>query len=998
MRSAPGLDYLETRQLLSVQPVSVANSAYYGNSGAGASGDVSLSDDGKILVFTSSAANLVTNDFNGPGNDVFSRNLTTGVVSLVSVDASALSTGNGNSSNPIVSGGGRFVLFQSQATDLVNGLTYKSSTNLFRRDLQTGTTALVTVDTSGNAVGFDFGTSSISDDGRYVAFAAPDNLNLAAGQAAPAQGHVFNDIYVRDMQTGVTSLVSVNQSATGGGNANSLNPVITGSGNFVAYYSNASNLTTDANQSTDVFERDLVHNKTIVVSENSSNTSTGDQTSAVFPGNAGRLAVSSDGRFVAFVSLADDLVKIFHDGNGSNNSDIFVRDTVAGVTSVVTMNAAGTATGDWSSGDYVGSLSMSDDGRYVAFQSGSNDLITGGTGGYVGSTQNVYLRDMTTGKTSIVSADRGGNGGANIGSSSDNPRISSDGRFVFFDSNAVNLVANDTNGAIDVFLYDRTTGKTTLASGNQAGTASGNAASPPSYTGFQGRQIAISGDGSAVAFSSAASNLVASDNNATIDIFYHGTSSGASTLASARSTAEPQAYTAHGSSSSPSISADGRYVAFESSATDLTTNDNNYPDSDVFVRDRQTGTTTLVSVNSSGTGTADNSSNTALISADGRYVIFLSRADNLIAGMPPSTTGTSQLFRRDLQTGTTILVSRDSTGAALANGQIYAPAISSDGRYVVFTSVATNLVSGVTVGYSNELYGDLYVRDIQTGTTTLVSVDTTGTKGANSDITYPAISDDGQTVVFVSAASNLVAGDSSSVSNVFVRNLTTHTTYQISSKPGDAAGASYDKPVMSSSGRYIAFTSNATDLVSIPDGNGTATSGSDVFVFDLQTKTTTLVSINAAGTASGDVDSIAPSISDDGRYVAFSSFASNLIPGGTTVQNVYVRDLQSHTTTLVSVKASGSGDAGGSNPVISGDGHVVAFQSGSTALVPGFVDNNTGFDDLYVRNLATSVTILATASDSGTGGQNEYLSDTGVDERERRRHRIQHRRIQPLRG
>jgi RHS repeat-associated protein len=173
---------------------------------------------------------------------------------------------------------------------------------------------------------------------------------------------------------------------------------------------------------------------------------------------------------------------------------------------------------------------------------------------------------------------------------------------------------------------------------------------------------------------------------------------------------------------------------------------------------------------------------------------------------------------------------------------------------------------------------------------------------------------------------------------------------------------------MSGDGRYVAFTSNATDLVpGVTINNGFQ----NVFVTDLQTGTTTLVDINAAGTAAANVGGDKPSISSDGRYLAFESFSSDLIPGGTTkFPNVYVRDLQAHTTTLVSVNAAGTGDAGGSAPIISGNGQFVAFQSNAADLVPGFVDHNGNFSDFYVRNLQTGVTILATADASGVGGQN----------------------------
>src|SRR5262249_39676368 len=153
---------------------------------------------------------------------------------------------------------------------------------------------------------------------------------------------------------------------------------------------------------TDIFERDLVHNLTLVVSKNATNSSTGDVASPTYPGNGGRLALSADGRFVAFDSLANDLVAGFVDGNGGGGSDVFLRDTAAGTPTLVSVNAPGQASGNYYSGELVGSIAMSADGRFIAFQSGANNLVAGESGGLVGSTYNVFLRDVTAGTTTLV--------------------------------------------------------------------------------------------------------------------------------------------------------------------------------------------------------------------------------------------------------------------------------------------------------------------------------------------------------------------------------------------------------------------------------------------------------------------------------------------------------------------------------------------------------------------------------------------------------------------
>jgi RHS repeat-associated protein len=961
-RVALRIEHLEARALLSAQPISLASASFDGASADGYSNSPSLSSDGQVMAFVSTAPDIVPDDTNGFLNDVFVRNQATGAVSLVSVDSAGTASGNNSSDSPLVSADGRYVLFRSMATDLTN-MSGVQGSQLYRRDLSAGTTVLVTVNASGGGSTSGYVTNaSMSADGRYVAF------ETAATDLTPnfVKHNAGDDIFVRDMVTGTTTLVSVNDTGTGSGNGSSINPVLSADGRFVAFTSSASDLVpNDTNNGSDIFVRDLQTNTTALVSINRFGTGPGDASSGnlntLLSFNDTSLAISSDGRYIAFPSTASDLVA----NQGTHVGGIYVRDMQAGVTTLVTVNMSGTA-GDWFTPAFD-LFSMTPDGHYIAFLDSANDLVPNNSKP-IGSIEDVYLRDMVAGTTTLITRNLSGTAGANA--SALQPFISDDGRYVVFQSGASNLVAGDTNNAADVFVYDKTTGTTSFASVNSSGAGPGNGASTTDIFGIYLNGYRLSANGQYVAFDSAASNLVSGDNNRSDDVFLRNLAAGTTTLASARSSALPAAHTGNWPSSQPAVSADGRYIAFVSSATDIVPDDFNYPDTDIFVYDRDTGASTLVSVNSAGTASANNSSTDPLISADGRYVFFESSASNLVANQLPDPTGSMNIFRRDLQTGTTIQVTRSADGQSAANGSIYYPSISPDGRYLVFSSTATNLVTGYSIGHAGSIYGDAYLEDVQTGVITLLSVDTTGLNGANADVTDPVVSADGQVVAFLSTASNLVPGDSGSVQNVFVRSLKTNVTIQLSSKPGDTAGTNYDSPSMSSDGRYVAFSSDATDLVSIPDGNGTSTSGSDVFVFDLQTGTTTLVSINAAGTASGDVDSNQPSISADGRYVAFESYADNLIAGATkTFPNVYVRDLQANTTTLVSVGTDGK-DAGGSDPVISADGSTVAFVSNATTLVPGYVSSGA-FDDLYVRNVSAGITLLATPSDTGSGGGND---------------------------
>ena len=429
--------------------------------------------------------------------------------------------------------------------------------------------------------------------------------------------------------------------------------------------------------------------------------------------------------------------------------------------------------------------------------------------------------------------------------------------------------------------------------------------------------------------------------------------------------------TAGGNYFDPVVSANGRFVAFVSFASDLVTNDTNDTNAtlDIFVRDLKTGTTSLVSVNSAGTGSGNRASDLPAISADGRFVAFRSAASDLVAN---DTNRTFDVFVRDLKTGTTTLVSvnsagtgsgNESSGSAIARGEEIAapPVISADGRFVAFVSFARDLVDNDTNGNQS----DVFVRDLKTGTTTLVSVNSAGTGSGGGTSYAPVISADGRFVAFLSNAADLVAADDSNVTfDVFVRDLKTRTTTLASVNSAGTRSGGGTAPVISADGRFVAFLSDASDLVA-NDINGAFT---DVFVRDLRTGTTTLVSVNKAGTSSWAADSSAAAMSADGRFVTFVSDASDLVTIDTNRrQDVFVRDLQTGTTTLVSVNSvgTGSGDSLSFGPAISPDGRFVAFVSSASDLVTN--DSNRTFD-VFLRDLKTATTTLVSVNSAGIGG------------------------------
>ena len=376
----------------------------------------------------------------------------------------------------------------------------------------------------------------------------------------------------------------------------------------------------------------------------------------------------------------------------------------------------------------------------------------------------------------------------------------------------------------------------------------------------------------------------------------------------------------NGSSFVPAISADGRYVAFYSDASNLVAGDTNGA-RDVFVRDLQTGETTRVSVSSSG-AEANGDSFAPALSSDGRYVAFSSAATNLVDG---DTNDANDIFIRDRQANTTTRVSVGFDGSQ-ANGGSDQPSLSGDGRLVAFTSTASNIVNGDV----NNLR-DAFVYDRQTGTAVNVSVDSNGVQG-DLESSSPVLSADGKFVAYQSFADNLIPDDQNEGGDIFVRDLQANTTGRVSEYTGhfEAEGDS-QRPSISADGRYVAFDSDDWDLVW-----GDTNDSFDVFVNDRATTVTTRVSVDDSGTQSNS-DSFRPSISADGRYVAFYSEASNLVSGDTNgATDVFVYDRRSGATKRVSVAAGGEEANGDSaRPAIGGGGHVAAFESDATNIVPG---------------------------------------------------------------
>jgi Tol biopolymer transport system component len=412
-----------------------------------------------------------------------------------------------------------------------------------------------------------------------------------------------------------------------------------------------------------------------------------------------------------------------------------------------------------------------------------------------------------------------------------------------------------------------------------------------------------------------------------------------------------------GASINPVVTPNGRYVVFESLSGDLAPGDTNGK-WDVFLRDLQTGSTILVSVNSAGTASGNGDSGSAAVSADGRYVVFVSTATDLVAGVTDANAAKDVFIRDTWPGGTTILVSATKGGGRTGDKESTRPALSADGRVIAFLSEATNLVA--TDGNGRR---DVFVRDVQANTTSLVSVNSAGTAGGNGvsgpnyyDSSPPDISADGNYVAFESLASNLVANDTNAAMDVFVRDLRAKQTSLVSvDMTGKAAGGTV--PAINANGQFIAFLSPGTNLA--PNDNNL--DSVDVYVRDVAAGATRLVSVNNAGVGSSKGTCSNPTVSADGRYVAFSSSMRDLTPtlSPNQARNVYVRDLTLGRTSRASVGRDGAWpehDAG--SGVISADGRAVAFLSDWD--LAGNDTNPEG--DVYLRDLRTQTTALVSVS------------------------------------
>ena len=848
--------------------------------GGGGSFTPVISGGGNTVVFVSQANNLVTNDDRLPFLDLFVRDLSLGTTKLVNISTRGTGGGAGDSGFVSMSSNGQFIAFASTADKLVAGDT-NSRSDVFVRDLAAGGTRLVSINAAGTGSTVDGAINPVmSRNGRWVAFES------TSGQLGPPKPFIIPipfELYVRDLWSNVTVMASVNTNGTGGGSTSSRSPTITPDGRFVAFVSRANNLVPGAgNSQEEIYIRDFETQSTIWAS-------------AGVPPNlridpADDPLISDDGRFVVFTK-----------GTGLFRYELPTSNTVM-IANWFTISFKA---------DFRASLSA--DGRWVAYQDGTN----------------VWLADATAGTNILVNVTT--NGAAPGDGSSFAPTLSADGQRVLFFSSASGLTTHQANGRQQIFLRDLVAGTTRLISANLSGAAANGDHFPGT--------VAWSDDGQIIAFESPADDLVADDLNQASDVFVRRLDTDTTECISRRIPELPSLTGAADSALVPDgVSSNASVVLFRSQDNNLVAGDTNGW-ADLFVRNAASNTVMLVTPLSDDiAGTNHPLTPYAALSANGRFAAWTS------AGSPPY-----QIFRKDLETGTVMVAVTNATAFSDTFQRTNLFAISPDGTRIAY-----------------ERTNQLFIRDLVADTDTRLSSAVAGWV-----YFHPHFSPDGRWLAYarenpsVNAAAMLAAYELSSGSNRLVTTYpgaiatvgnfgfnqsASHLVFEAYPYLSYGTATIYthplagnptnqficypcERPSMSADGRYVAYVRWPSNF---------SLSYCEIVLKDRQTGIEELVTPARWSRTQIPVVAISP----DARFVVFSGLSGGVVPNDTNgVSDVFVRDRLLKITTCLSVNRLGVPATGSSgNPVLSVDGRTVVFQStGSDLAVADYNDKRDVF-------------------------------------------------------
>jgi hypothetical protein len=660
--------------------------------------------------------------------------------------------------------------------------------------------------------------------------------------------------------------------------------------------------------------------------------------------------VTPDGRYIVFITDASSLA-----GETNDIANVFVKDMINGTIERISIANNGDIPNDDSK-----EVDISDDGRYVVFQSDATNLVPNDTNGY----SDVFLYDRKMHSIKCVSEngdkwssepDISGNGeivvfeteATNLTPDGDTaphggihiydvenkkivhviranssapypnnfsryPHITTDSRYVIFNSYAENLVDEDeTDGESepDLFRFDTITGDI-----KRIDVRASSYSSIPT-------QSSISDDGRYVVFSSTIDGMVLEDSNGKEDVFIYDVSTDTLSLILPNSTK---------SNYDPVISADGNFISYIL-ITPVNENTNNY---DAYLYDRVNNTHLLISKNSAGEH-FDKSTWNANVSADGSFVTLNTRSSNIT---PYDTYNNRDVYLLNRTSSSVQLVSGHTPSSNDSSGDIVS--LSADGRYVAFSSKATNLIAD-----DNNSKRDIFVKDRRTGFIERVSISSSGDEGS-SDSDNPSISDDGRFVVFESFSA-FISADTNAKIDIYLHDRLNHITQIISKNGATESNGHSTRASISATGRYVVFKSEADNLVSGDSNNKT-----DVFIKDLITDSIERVSVASDDSEANGAVNMSATVSADGRYVAFRSNSTSLSSVDLNGKpNIFLRDRTAHKTTCISVPYDGTLIDGYTyNPTISDDGSVIVFEARATNLVP---DDTNGHNDIFVYSLAT---------------------------------------------
>jgi Tol biopolymer transport system component len=902
--------------------VLVSRASMESQTGSGASFQPVISADRSKIVFVSQAKNLVSNAGHNVSLDIYVWNALDGNVELVSVDVSGMQGGNDDSGYPSISADGRYVVFASKAGNLVNGDTNRVS-DVFVRDLHSGTTLAVSADLTSVTTGdLDSTGPVMTPDGRWIAFES------AASNLTPHDTNGIVDVFLHDREHGQTTLLSLGALGTSSNLAEkSFAPSIAADGSRVAFVSTAAGLVAGvSNHLGEVYTWDRASGTVLWVSSDAA---------SFFPGEEGSVrafdaVISADGQWVVFKAMASNQERIL----------LLGRDLSAVHSTLIESNVAWNAC-----------PSLSSDGRYVAYETATD----------------VFVWDRVHGSRQLISVALNGSDAGN--GPSQNPVLTPEGTRVAFLSRATDLVTNQTYGRLQVYWKDLTATTTRLVSAGGAGEGGD--------TDAEGVLPAISTDGSWVAFDNPSDNLTPNDLNRTSDVFVHDLESRETILISRRRPSQPsQAGLAINTLAPNATSTDGRFVAFAGFDNIYEPGDTN-AFQDVFVRDLWNGTTIAASKTPDGGFQNEIISGDPVMSRDGRFVFYDQRPYQFSVTAPPETVS---IFRYALESRTSEKIAQASTSTWHGYGQgnfRYPMSVNSDGSQLAYVSQTNGI-------------DQIWLKDLGSGQVSLISANTNG-EPANGHSSKPEFTPDGHYVIFWSLAQDLTPSGppKRDFSQPFLYRFDCHSheislflvgepRYYYAKVPsswaindrGDTMAVEFNR-ILPPGGVYLYYLSNSSSVFLCTNGHWPQLSGdakrivynvwssltilsNKVEMLDLTAGTTNVISVNRWGEESLIGRSTRPRITYDGRYVAFTSTASDLVENDSNgTWDVFVRDTLLNTTFLASVNYQGtdSGNGPSTNPILAADGRTILFESLASDLSEN--DDNQ-LRDIYLLRLGSA--------------------------------------------